>query len=251
MKKISTLLSFLVLLIVTICTGDAKSQNAGIGTQTPDHKLHIAGNIPTLLKLDNTTNLNTGIMSEMYFKTGTHYTGALKTIGNSAFTSRLGFFTYAVTNPTALLERMSIMDNGYVGIGTNNPGFLLDVNGRMRVRNGGGTAGIAFMDANNIANKGFVGMKDDSEVGFYGYTGAGWGLTMNVSSGDVSIVSSQLYVTTDDTYAAYFNNSNDGGAAVEARCENVAGYGAGIEAYGGEYGVNATADVTGTGHRYG
>jgi len=90
-------------------------------------------------------------MSEMYFKTGNFYTGALKTIGTSPVAARLGLFTYAVGNPTALLERMSITDNGNVGIGTNSPGYLLDVNGRMRVRHGDGnnTAGIYFMDDAN------------------------------------------------------------------------------------------------------
>lgn len=253
MKKNSTPLCILLLLVCLAPITVTSAQDVGIGTLSPDHRLHVAGNTSTLLKLDNTSALNTGVMSEMYFKTGTHYTGALKTIGNGTVTSRLGFFTYAVTNPTALLERMSIMDDGNVGIGTNSPGYLLDVNGRMRVRNGGGsnTAGIYFMDDANLVNRGFVGMYDDNTIGFYGANGGGWGLTMSTSSGDVSIVGGQLYVTTTEGYAGHFAKYGSGGAAVEAVAESVGGSGIGLEAQGGAYGVYAIADEFGTNHRYG
>ncbi len=252
MKQISTPLRLLMLLTGMILACELKAQDVGIGTLTPDHKLHISDNTSQLLKLENTTSLNTGVMSEMYFKTGTHYTGALKTIGNGTFTSRLGFFTYAATNSSALLERMSIMDNGQVGIGTNSPGFLLDVNGRMRVRNGGGTAGIHFMDAANAVNRGFVGLEDDNTIGFYGGNGAGWGLTMDVTSGTVSIPA-QLYVTDVGSYTASFNNNSgqQSYTAVEASAAAVAGMGIGISAEGGGTGVYAIANMGGSGHRYG
>ena len=252
MKQLPTPLRYLILLTGLIHTAGIKAQDVGIGTLTPDHKLHISDNTSSLLKLENTTTLNAGVMSEMFFKTGLHYTGAMKTIGNGAVTARLGFFTYAATNSSALLERMSILDGGNVGIGTNSPGFLLDVNGRMRVRNGGGTAGVAFMDATNTTNRGFIGMEDDNTIGLYGYNGAGWGLTMNVTSGTVSIPS-QLYVTAGDSYTGYFSNysGQETYAAVEAVAAAVAGMGIGINAEGGGTGVYAIANMGGTGHRYG
>lgn len=255
MKKISTPLCNYLLLMFVILAAETKAQDVGIGTLSPDHKLHVSSNTSTLFKLDNTTNLNTGIMSEMYFKTGAHYTGALKTIGNGAVTARLGFFTYAVTNPTALLERMSIMDNGNVGIGTNNPGFLLDVNGRIRARHStGNTAGVVLMDAANINNAAFVGMKTDDEVGFYGYDGGGWGLTMNTVSGDVNIVGSQLYVTAGEPFytASFTNTSGNDYPAVFAEADNVAGMGVGVHSEGGETGLYAIANKSGgSNHRYG
>lgn len=254
MKQISASLRLLMLLTGLSLACELKAQDVGIGTLSPDHKLHISDNTSQLLKLENTTSLNTGVLSEMYFKTGTHYTGAVKTIGNGTLLARLGFFTYAATVPSGLLERMSIMDNGQVGIGTNSPGFLLDVNGRMRVRNGGGTAGVTLMDAANTTNVAFVGMKDDDEVGLYGYGGGGWGLTMSTTSGDVSILGSQLYVTSGDQfYTAYFaNTSGNGDPAVFVEADNVAGAGIGIVAEGGETGIYAIANkVGGTNHRYG
>jgi hypothetical protein len=258
MKKISTPFHYFFLLMILVRTFETKAQNVGIGALTPDHKLHISGNTSTLLKLENTTSLNTGIMSEMYFKTGTHYTGAIKTIGNGTLAARLGFFTYAATNQTALLERMSILDNGYVGIGFNNPQYLLDVNGRMRVRTGNGTAGIYFMDAANLTNRGFIGMQDDNTFGLYGSDGAGWALKMSTSSGDVDFsgdvsIFSPLYVTNAGAYSGWFtNNSGDDYPAVLAEADNVSGKGMGIQAEGGETGIYGGATMSGgSNHRYG
>ncbi len=244
---------FTIALLLTI-TFKAKSQDVGIGTSSPDHKLHISSNTSTLLKLDNTTGLNAGVMSDMYFKSGSHYTGAIKTIGNSTVTARLGLFTYATINPTALVERMSILDNGNIGIGTNSPGALLDVNGRARIRHAGSnTSGISFMESTNVSDRGFIGLQNDNEIGFYGYNGGGWGLTMNTSNGNVSIVGNQLYVTSGDPYytASFTNTSGNDYPAVDAKADNVAGSGIGINAEGGETGVYTIASVGGSGHRYG
>ena len=251
MKKYSTPLYYVFLLLGMVFVGETKAQNVGIGTYGPDHKLQVTSNTSALFKLENTTPLNAGVSAEMYLKTGLHYTGAVKTIGTGPFTSRLGLFTYAVTNPTALLERMSILDNGFVGVGTTTPAFVMDVNGRMRVRNGNGTAGVVFTDAANAANHGMVGMKDDSHIGLYGFDGAVWGLTMDTYGGNVSI-SSQLDVNSDASYTAHFNNySGDNYPAVEAVAASVAGYGVAIEGKGGETGVYGLADMAGSGHRYG
>ena len=146
MKNLSTPVCYFFLVILVFLVTTTNAQEVGIGTSSPDHKLHIASNTPTLLKIDNTTALNVGVNSEMYLKTGLHYTGAIKNIGTGPFTSRLSFFTYAATSPAALKERLSILDDGSVGIGNTNPAALLDVSGRIRVRHAGGsnTAGIFF-----------------------------------------------------------------------------------------------------------
>ncbi|HEY3387267.1 MAG TPA: hypothetical protein VGK46_12200, partial [Saprospiraceae bacterium] len=270
MKTISTPLSCFVLLMFLVLPGAIRAQEVGIGTFLPDHRLHVYSNTSNLLKLENSTPLNVGVMSEMFFKSGTHYTGAVKTIGNGTLLARLGFFTYAATSSGGLLERMSIMDNGAIGIGTNTPGsgFLLDVNGRTRVRSnasGGGTAGIAFMDAANANNRGFIGMEDDNTVGLYGYNGAGWGLTMNTITGGViventlqvnsnlEVIGAKLYATNniDDT-GWFINTSGQGYAAVYAEADFEEGEGTGVYGEGGEIGLFGIADMAGgAGHRYG
>ncbi len=258
MPKISLPLYGLLVCLTFALTNDSFAQNVGIGTTSPDYTLHVASAASDLLKLENTTTLNTGVMSEMFFKTGLHYTGAIKTIGTGTAYARLGLFTYASTNSGSLLERMSILDNGYVGIGTNNPLYQLDVNGRMRVRNGNGSAGIYFMDAANANNRGFIGMQDDNILGLYGSNGAGWALKMNVTSGSVDFsgdvsVFSPFYVSASGFYAGSFTNySGDDSPAVLGVADNVAGMGVGIRGEGGETGVYALANLGGgSNHRYG
>ena len=265
MKNYSTLLSLNILLMILVLSSEARAQEVGIGTFLPDHRLHVYSNASNLLKLENSTPLNVGVMSEMYFKTGTHYTGAIKTIGNGTLLARLSFFTYAATVPGGLHENMVIMDGGNVGIGTNNPLFLLDVNGRMRVRNGGGTAGVAFMDAANANNRGLVGMKDDNTIGLYGYNGASWGLTMNTATGGViventlrvnstfEVIGAQVYATNNLYDTGWFiNTSGQDYAAVYAEADFEEGSGTGVYGEGGEIGLFGIADMAGgAGHRYG
>lgn len=78
-----------------------------------------------------------------------------------------------------------------VGVGNTNPGFRLDVSGRMRIRSGGtgsfsASAGIFFNDTANTFIPAFVGMQNDEQVGFYGNT-SGWSMVMNTINGRVGI----------------------------------------------------------------
>src|SRR5258705_37882 len=65
------------------------------------------------------------------------------------------------------------------------------------VRRGCGSAGIWFLQSGPQNDRAFVGMSDDTHIGFWGNTGAGWGLTMDTTSGVVSIPHAQLAVTND------------------------------------------------------
>ena len=94
-------------------------------------------------------------------------------------------------------DRLTVTAAGQLGIGVADPGFRLDVNDRIRLRQGGSSsAGLwLFQDGTN-ADQAFVGMADDSRVGFWGNTGANWGLTMNTGSGEV-VLSNDLTVSED------------------------------------------------------
>jgi C1q domain len=105
----------------------------------PSARLHVGGNETEKLRLENTTALNTGINTEMYFKTGTFFSGAIKTIGVSSQSARMGFFTFAGTNPQDLVERMTILDGGNVGIGSTSPPEKLTVGGNIRSTSLAGT----------------------------------------------------------------------------------------------------------------
>lgn len=72
---------------------------------------------------------------------------------------------------------------GNVGIG-KDPGFALDVMGRIQIDSTNTDAGLFL--AENGTQKGFIGQMDSSRMGFWGNP-VGWGLSMNQTNGEVSI----------------------------------------------------------------
>ncbi|MDF1699165.1 MAG: hypothetical protein P1U56_25145, partial [Saprospiraceae bacterium] len=125
----------LFILIVLMFPIFAFSQNVGIGTMSPEMKLHIMHPDSAVFLLENTEALGLGVNTSMYFKTGNGtypYTGGIKTIGTGINFARLGLFTYAASSPNGLLERMSILDNGNVGIGLLTPTVKLEVEGGIK-----------------------------------------------------------------------------------------------------------------------
>ncbi|HUR31245.1 MAG TPA: tail fiber domain-containing protein, partial [Saprospiraceae bacterium] len=147
--------------------------------------------------------------------------------------------------PSSYVERMRVKGNGNVGIGTNAPTFLLDVNGRMRLRHNGSSSGIWFSNSLNNDDPGFIGMYNDTHTGFYGDNGAGWGFVMNTTSGNVGIgslnPSNKLTVNGNTNTIGLFNNvsSNSGTIGIYASAlsgingSGVLGFGqTGVEGYG-------------------
>lgn len=97
---------------------------------------HTASNT---LSLANSTALGNNVKNEIFFKTGSYYTGAIKTIGTSASFARMGFFTFTDASSSNLVERLSIIDGGNVGIGTTTPQTALHVIGNVRSSSLAGT----------------------------------------------------------------------------------------------------------------
>ena len=169
--------------------------NTGIGTTLPLMNLHVSSADSAVALLENTQFLNTNVSNALYFKTGTGslpYTGAVKTIGESTGTARLGFFTFASASANALKERMSVTDAGNVGIGIVAPQTDLHINP--------GGAGSLLIGANK-----FTGLFTNLEMGItaqsngYGYiqstkaSGSSFGtLAINESGGGVGIGTSQV-----------------------------------------------------------
>jgi hypothetical protein len=110
-------------------------------------------------------------------------------------------------------DKLTVTAAGQLGIGVADPGFRLDVNDRIRLRQGGSpSAGLwLFQDGTN-ADQAFVGMADDSRVGFWGNTGANWGLTMDTTSGEVVLSGELTIPKTGDGTASFTNRvfSNEG-----------------------------------------
>lgn len=78
---------------------------------------------------------------------------------------------------------------GVTGIGTSSPNasYMLDVNGRMRLRHNGVTAGLWFNKSDNNPD-GFLGMVNDSTLGIWGSTGTPtWRNAFNLRNGNLGI----------------------------------------------------------------
>jgi len=76
------------------------------------------------------------------------------------------------------IEKARVINNGEVAFRTS---------GRIQVQTGTHSAGIGLSKAANSSNTAFIGLASDNQVGFYGNTGALFGLTMNTTTGNVGI----------------------------------------------------------------
>jgi len=110
-------------------TLSAHSQNVGIGTDDPRMQLHVSTSSGLGLLIENPVNLTNDLKTGVYFKSANQYYGAVKAIGTSTNSGRLGFFTYSGPDSTLLQERLTIADNGSIGIGTTTPASAMEVVG--------------------------------------------------------------------------------------------------------------------------
>ena len=111
----------LITLLFMIWSFNSFAQNVGVGINNPLAKLHVYSADSGVAIFQNAQSLAADISSGVFLKAGNYYTGAIKSIGSTFNTARLGFFTFSSTVPNQLAERMSILDNGLVGINTVTP----------------------------------------------------------------------------------------------------------------------------------
>ncbi|MEU3904564.1 hypothetical protein AB0F20_12145 [Streptomyces goshikiensis] len=101
-----------------------------------------------------------------------------------------------------------------LSVGKGGQGNALDVNGRMRCRQGAvdPSAGIWFHQQAPGEDRAFVGMENDTSVGFWGNTGAGFALVMDTGTGMVSCRGG-LTVAGETTFGKHFGR-RDGEAVL-------------------------------------
>ncbi|MFC1478857.1 hypothetical protein ACFL57_05315, partial [Candidatus Margulisiibacteriota bacterium] len=110
--------------------------NVGIGTTNPGAKLEVSGagtgNDPVGITIRN-PNASNGTTQNIYFRNGNNLHAGIGAIYNSGGNGVLIFSTQQSSG--VLNERMRIKNNGYVGIGTTNPGAKLEIAGADAVSN--------------------------------------------------------------------------------------------------------------------
>lgn len=192
----------------------ATNGNVGIGTTSPQQRLHTegSGNQGIFVSTSSLgTTSGSGVTNYVkatptasgqrlgYFQFGSRggAQNAYNTAGISGYaggawssTSRPTYLSFETTpsGSTAKKERLRIDPAGNVGIGVTNPQFPLDVAGRVLLRSsGGGTAGLWLNNLANTSAIGFVGAANDNQIGLWGNPSLGWGLLMNTTTGNIGI----------------------------------------------------------------
>ncbi len=160
-----------------IITQSLLAQNVGIGTTTPRGPLSFGGPLGQKIILWDDGNAE-----------GRNYGIGIQSFQLQIHTDNAAADIVLGTGSSAnLVERMRVKGNGNVGIGVNNPTYILDVGNRMRLRSGGvffQSPGIYLNRIDNASEQGFMGIEDDNWMGFYSGS-AGWSFGMNTSNGYV------------------------------------------------------------------
>ncbi|RYE19086.1 MAG: hypothetical protein EOP51_20630 [Sphingobacteriales bacterium] len=93
-------------------------------------------------------------------------------------------------NGSSYISTSNLYNNGSaVGIGTASPSYILDINGRMRLRHNGNTSGLWFNGSTNVENS-FIGQYTDNLWGIF--SGGAWKFAVNATDGTVLMGSSNL-----------------------------------------------------------
>jgi hypothetical protein len=107
------------------------SGNVGIGTTSPFSKLHVGSRgSASVLSYGSSGD---GIVFDFYNLAGSPYTRYANIVSSSSDTSesRLGLWTQAASGTSS--EKLTILGDGNVGIGTSSPTFKLEVAGNVKL----------------------------------------------------------------------------------------------------------------------
>lgn len=171
-----------------------RNGNVGIGYNNPIVPLSLNGNFGDKISLwtDGTsTHYGFGMQS-----------GLLQMFSKSSIDD----IAFGYGSSISFTERMRIKGDGNIGLGVSDPAFKADVGGRIRIRTGtDGEAGIWLNKTDNTNIAAFMGLENDSYVGFYG-AGAGWKFGMNTQTG-------ALKINGNEGQAGQMLQSNGSGAA--------------------------------------
>jgi hypothetical protein len=205
--------------------------NFGIGTTSPKEDVHIFGNHPELRLTHSTYAGGAGVGGMIRF-TNYNVSGLVPNAlefnlagikgydRNSFWGGALGLFTApdGAVGGSALLERLTILPNGKIGLGTTAPGYLVTIGGQTNFK------GSTFTDAGYA----HVMTVDNSYGTWCGGTGAGanaylriFGSTHATNPGELQFVYGGDLGATAPNSAVKFNFLNgSGNATTKARIDS-------------------------------
>jgi hypothetical protein len=169
----------------------------GIGVAaSPAARLHVADSVsPAVMRLQSTVPSGAArleMWSDSQGSPNEWRPGYIESFAAGApgtFTGGLSFFTNGsgAAQRQGAVEAMRLV-NGRLGVGVTDPVHKIDVGDRIRLRQGGpaSTAGLWLFQTASNADRGFVGMQNDNTLSLWG-PGIGWGLNMDVNSGNVGV----------------------------------------------------------------
>ncbi|MEP6711713.1 MAG: hypothetical protein ABJA37_04810 [Ferruginibacter sp.] len=150
-----------------------RNGNTGIGTVTPAFPLSFNQNIGDKISIWSNSANSYGLGIQP----------SLLQIHTDISAADIAF---GYGSSAAFTEAMRIKGNGNVGIGIIDPQYPLDINGRMRLSGTTGNDAGVWLN-NEGADRAFIGLQNNNQVGFFGNEGTGWGLTMNTVSGALAV----------------------------------------------------------------
>ena len=162
-------------IIICLCTCIVfikvlNAQNVGIGTTTPAYPLSV---------------VKTGIGISQESPDGSTKVGFYTTSGAAYIQTHTNHNLNFTTNNGS--SQLTLSTAGNFGIGTTTPAFLLDINGRMRLRTNGATPGTWYNRNDNSVATSFVGQINDSTFGIYDNTTFGWKFAFNHLNNNLGI----------------------------------------------------------------
>ncbi len=215
-------------------------KQVGIGTASPEELLEIEGDSggqggtanPIRLEISDTSTGSSWDLvnpfSSVAFKSGdgsgpgSGIRAEIGTVMSHALGSitRLGFFTAPVTAGT-MVEQMTILDTGNVGIGNTNPGAKLDVAGNMIVdANGSFGRGSLVAGVTLLAQRTDAGTNDiircvqggtgDCAIGFALSTGTDYMMGVDNDDGDKFKIAQSLATLSQNTRLTIDTSGNVG-----------------------------------------
>jgi hypothetical protein len=167
------------------------AQNVGFGTNSPQAMIHVVSPIGEAARFDGASGMF------LSFYEGGVYRGYLGSYSGSStdmdFGTGVGNASGKIHFTTQTSPRLTIRENGFVGIGNTNPGYQMDVNGRIRlqagtVNNVNTSAGTWHTDYRTNTDIAFIGMADSVNYGFWGSRpNVGWQFYFDARYGNVGI----------------------------------------------------------------